>query len=114
MVIFIGSLAFLIVRFKTFSIKLIGAQALIFSLIILIGSQFFFIRNNTNRVLTAITLAVTGAIGINLIRSVKKEVAQREKIEKQEKELEGANARLRAGPTQSEFVSLATQQIRGP
>src|SRR3989344_3030280 len=93
MVTFMAFLTFVIVRYKAFSIKLIGAQALILSLVALIGSQFFFIQSDTNRILTAITLIITGAIGLNLIRSVKKEVAQRERIEKQEKALEETNKR---------------------
>ena len=93
MPVFIGFLVYSIVRFRTFNIKLIGAQALIFSLVALIGSQFFFIQNDTNRLLTAITLIITGAIGINLIRSVKKEIAQREHIEKLAGELQETNKR---------------------
>lgn len=94
MPVLLALLSYTMVKFKTFSIKLIGAQALILSLVAVIGSEFFFIQTDINRILTAITLIITGVIGINLIRSVKKEVAQREQIEKQEKELEITNEKL--------------------
>ena len=81
MTFFMAFLAYLIVKFKAFDIKLIATQALVWALVILIGSQFFFIQNNTNRILTAITLIITTVIGILLVRSVKKEVALREDLE---------------------------------
>ncbi|MDP2630722.1 MAG: HAMP domain-containing sensor histidine kinase [Candidatus Uhrbacteria bacterium] len=93
MVTFMAFLTFIIVRYRAFNIKLIGAQALIVSLVVVIGSEFFFIQNTTNQILTAITLVITGFIGINLIRSVKKEVAQREHIEKLAGELQATNER---------------------
>jgi signal transduction histidine kinase len=91
MVTFMAFLTFIIVRYKAFDIKLVGAQALILSLVALIGSEFFFVQSATNKVLIAITLIITGVIGINLIRSVKKEVAQREHIEQLAGELEKTN-----------------------
>jgi signal transduction histidine kinase len=80
-VIFTSSLVFLIVKFKAFDIKLLGAQALVWALIITIGSEFFFIQNNTNRVLTAITLVISAITGIMIVRGVKKEITLREHLQ---------------------------------
>jgi signal transduction histidine kinase len=102
MVFFMGMIAYLIVKFKAFEVKLIGAQALVVLLIIIIGSQFAFIQNNTNRVLTAITLVIVVIFGWILVRSVKKEIEQREEleianteIEKRNKEIENRNKKLK-------------------
>ncbi|MFH1454759.1 MAG: hypothetical protein ABIF22_00300 [bacterium] len=81
MTIFMAFLAYLIVKFKAFDIKLLGAQALVWSFVILIGSQFFFIQNNTNKILTAITLIISGVAGFMIVRSVKKEDALNEQFE---------------------------------
>lgn len=115
MTIFMVFIAILIVQFKTFSVGVTASSALIISLVILIGSQFTFAPNDTSKILTAITLVVTGLIGILLIRSVKKEIAQRKEIELLADHLERANTRLKALDKQkSEFVSIASHQLRSP
>jgi signal transduction histidine kinase len=83
MVIFMAFLAYLIVKFKAFDIKLIGAQALVWALIILVGSQFFYQADmpQSSLILTAVTLLVSAIVGLFIVRSVKKEVALRESLE---------------------------------
>lgn len=99
-IIFLVLISYSIVRFKAFDIKLIGAQALVWALVILIGSQFFFIQNDVNRILTAITLVISAVVGLIIIRSVKKEVAQREEL-------------AVANENQQLLIRFITHQVKG-
>jgi hypothetical protein len=86
MPVFMGFLAYLIVRYKAFDIKLVGAQALVIGIISLIGSQFFFIKNSTNTILNATTMALVSLFGWWLVNSVKKEIKAKETLEQKVKE----------------------------
>jgi len=93
MIVFVVYIAILIVRFKVFRVQLIAAQALFAALFVLIVSQFAYVRNATNIILTGITLVLTLVVGYLLVRSIKKEIEQREKIEQLAKELAATNER---------------------
>jgi len=99
MPIFIGIL--------TFNVKLIATQALVWGLAILIGSQFLFIRNPVNYLLTGVTFVAIVIFGRFLIKSVKKEIEQKEELAK-------LNINLEELLKQREsLVHLVTHKVKG-
>ncbi len=115
MPIFIALLSYTIVKFKLFNLKLIGANVLVISLWVLIGSLLAIQDIDVSHAVTAITLIISIIFGLILIGSVRREVAQRENIERLANELKKANTRLlELDKQKSEFVSFATHQLRAP
>jgi len=107
MIVFVVYIAILMVRFSAFHVGLIASQALIIGLLILIGSQFAYVRTTTNLALNGIAFVLTAAIGFILIRSVKREIKQRHQIEALAKDLEKANKQ------QIILLHFITHQIKG-
>lgn len=81
MVLFLAFLTFLIVHYRAFDIKLIGSQALVWALIVLVGSEFFFVENLINQILVGVTLVISSVSGLLIVRSVKREITLREHLE---------------------------------
>ncbi len=108
MVVFLGVLSYLIVKYQAFNIKLLATEALVWALLTLIGAQFFFVQVFTNYVLTAITFLTTFILGNYLIGSVKREVAQRERLAVLLKERESLehliSHKVKGSFTRSKFI----------
>ena len=108
-------MSYAILRLHFLNVKIIVVQLLTFGVWIAMAVQFFLVDTLQEKLMQGFLLIFVLVFGILIIKSVQKEVAQRERIEKLAETLKKTNTRLKElDKMKSEFVSFATHQIRAP
>ncbi|KKW43855.1 MAG: Histidine kinase-, DNA gyrase B-, and [Parcubacteria group bacterium GW2011_GWB1_57_6] len=107
MPVFIAFLTYTVVRFKTFNVKLFATQALVASIAVLIAARLFYSTTTAGTILSVVTLVGFLISGVFLVRSVKREIAQREHIEKLAGELAQTNER------QETLIHFIGHEVKG-
>ncbi|MBP6868846.1 MAG: HAMP domain-containing histidine kinase [Candidatus Pacebacteria bacterium] len=107
MVLFLGSLTYLIVAYRAFNVKVISAQALIVAVITAVFSALFVRTIENVRYVLFGTLVLVFILGYWLIKGVQREIKQREEIEKLAQNLEFSNKQ------QVILIHFITHQIKG-
>lgn len=99
--IYLVLVAYATMRYQLFNMKVIAAELLTFSLWLFIFIRLVLAETTQDTLLDGGLLVVTLVVGVLLIRSVDKEVEQREEIERLSNE-------------KSEFMSFASHEVRNP
>ncbi len=119
---FIMLTAYAILKHHFLNVKIITTEILTFVLSIAVLYEVIFAENLTIRILRSGIFLVVLGFSILLIRSVRKEVEQREKLQEltgqlkaTNLELESANMKLKElDNLKSEFLSFASHQVKSP
>ncbi len=107
MPIFLAFISYLIVKYRSFGIKILSAQILIAASTLLVLAMLLIRTIENMRVVAVVTAVLIVSMGYMLVRSVKREVEQREHIEKLAGELELTNER------QETLIHFIGHEVKG-
>src|SRR3990167_9355407 len=107
MPIFTACLAYIIVKYKIFNIKVLGAQFLVFSLGALVFSIVFIGDIKYVHIVSYVSLALVLLLGLNLMRGVKREIEQKEQLAKLNIDLQNLIKQRES------LVHLVTHKVKG-
>lgn len=105
--VFLVAITYSIFSLDIFNLKIISTYFLVFGFLILVGSQFIFITDSTNKLLTILTLVLAIILSFFLFKNLHKESEQRIQIER-------LNINLQELIKQREsLVHLVTHKVKG-
>ncbi len=114
-VIFFAFIGIALVRYQLLNIRILAAELFVTIIGIALLVQLVFSETTTQRVVAIFVLVLVLTLGVLLIRSVRREVKQKEILDTLAQQLAASNKQLkRLDEAKTEFLSIASHQLRSP